>query len=48
MSQNICYFDYNATHPPFADILSTACIDYSIHYYNPSGAGRFSMQRQGL
>ncbi|HMV77928.1 MAG TPA: aminotransferase class V-fold PLP-dependent enzyme [Leptospiraceae bacterium] len=48
ISQNICYFDYNATHPPFADILSTACIDYSIHYYNPSGAGRFSMQRQGL
>lgn len=47
-SENLCYFDYNATHPPFADILSSACIDYSIRYFNPSGAGRYSLERQGL
>ncbi|MDV6237116.1 aminotransferase class V-fold PLP-dependent enzyme [Leptospira ellisii] len=47
MSKKIRYFDYNATHPPFAEILLSAQKDYVEDFYNPSGATRFSLARQG-
>jgi cysteine desulfurase len=42
----IYYFDYNATHPPFQEILKDCLEDYSSNYFNPSGATRFSLSRQ--
>ncbi|TGK38657.1 aminotransferase class V-fold PLP-dependent enzyme [Leptospira gomenensis] len=47
MSKKIRYFDYNATHPPFAEILLSLQKDYFEDFYNPSGATRFSLARQG-
>ncbi|MBM9575679.1 aminotransferase class V-fold PLP-dependent enzyme [Leptospira sp. 201903070] len=47
MSKKIRYFDYNATHPPFADVLVEIQKDYLRDFYNPSGATRFSLARQG-
>ncbi|MBM9501545.1 aminotransferase class V-fold PLP-dependent enzyme [Leptospira sp. 201903071] len=47
MSKKIHYFDYNATHPPFADVLVEVQNDYLNDFYNPSGATRFSLARQG-
>lgn len=44
----ICYFDYNATHPPFTKIVLEAYNEYSTHFYNPSGATRFSLSRQSV
>ena len=45
-SKEIRYFDYNATHPPFIDILQKNLSIYNQQYFNPSGAGRFSLSRQ--
>ncbi|AXR65315.1 cysteine desulfurase family protein [Leptospira mayottensis] len=47
MSKKIRYFDYNATHPPFSDVLVEIQKDYFEDFYNPSGATRFSLARQG-
>ncbi|WP_078129326.1 cysteine desulfurase family protein [Leptospira alexanderi] len=47
MSKKIRYFDYNATHPPFQDVLLEVQKDYLSDFYNPSGATRFSLARQG-
>ncbi|MCH1910968.1 aminotransferase class V-fold PLP-dependent enzyme [Leptospira noguchii] len=47
MSKKIRYFDYNATHPPFTDVLVKIQNDYFSDFYNPSGATRFSLARQG-
>ncbi|EMF81318.1 aminotransferase, class V [Leptospira weilii serovar Topaz str. LT2116] len=47
MSKKIRYFDYNATHPPFQDVLLEVQKDYFSDFYNPSGATRFSLARQG-
>ncbi|XDD48780.1 cysteine desulfurase family protein [Leptospira sp. WS92.C1] len=47
MSKKIRYFDYNATHPPFQDVLVEIQNDYFSDFYNPSGATRFSLARQG-
>lgn len=47
-NKEISYFDYNATHPPFADIISKAYEDYTQNFFNPSGATRFSLSRQSL
>lgn len=47
MSKKIRYFDYNATHPPFDDVLAEIQKDYFSEFYNPSGATRFSLARQG-
>lgn len=40
------YLDYNATHPPFREILENNLNSYIHNFYNPSGATRFSLQRQ--
>ena len=45
-SSAIKYFDYNATHPPFPEILQKNLSLYLKAYYNPSGASRFSLDRQ--
>ncbi|MCW7493080.1 aminotransferase class V-fold PLP-dependent enzyme [Leptospira sp. 2 VSF19] len=47
LTNDIKYFDYNATHPPFAEILETCLADYLSGYYNPSGITRFSLKNQG-
>ncbi|EQA62664.1 cysteine desulfurase family protein [Leptospira alexanderi] len=47
MSKKIRYFDYNATHPPFQEVLLEVQKDYLSDFYNPSGATRFSLARQG-
>ncbi|EMY79138.1 aminotransferase, class V [Leptospira weilii serovar Ranarum str. ICFT] len=47
MSKKIRYFDYNATHPPFSEVLVKIQNDYFEDFYNPSGATRFSLARQG-
>lgn len=44
--QKIYYFDYNATHPPFAEILRKNLDFYINNFYNPSGASRFSLAVQ--
>jgi len=44
----VSYFDYNATHPPFTKIVSEAYTEYSVNFYNPSGATRFSLSRQSI
>jgi cysteine desulfurase len=41
------YFDYNATHPPFKEILLESIEKYSDSYFNPSGPTRFSLSKQG-
>jgi cysteine desulfurase len=46
MSSNISYFDYNATHPPFKEVLESNYQKYLVEYYNPSGSSRFSLKRQ--
>ncbi|MCZ8343334.1 MAG: aminotransferase class V-fold PLP-dependent enzyme [Leptospira sp.] len=47
-SQNkVYYFDYNATHPPIAEILKLNLEDYLSEYYNPSGSTRYSLRNQG-
>lgn len=46
MSSKISYFDYNATHPPFKEILESNFQKYLEEYYNPSGSSRFSLKRQ--
>lgn len=48
MDKKVYYFDYNATHPPFKDILFGTTREYSENFFNPSGATRFSLQRQGV
>lgn len=45
---SLAYFDYNATHPPFQEILSKALKNYTENFYNPSGPTRFSLSRQSL
>lgn len=47
LTNDIKYFDYNATHPPFAEILETCLADYLSGFYNPSGITRFSLKNQG-
>ncbi len=44
----ILYFDYNATHPPFTEIVVEVYKEYAQNYFNPSGATRFSLSRQSL
>ncbi|TGN18169.1 cysteine desulfurase family protein [Leptospira idonii] len=43
----ISYFDYNATHPPFSELLELSLKEYLTDFYNPSGATRFSLRNQG-
>lgn len=45
-SKPVKYFDYNATHPPFPEILDKNLKNYFQFYFNPSGASRFSLDRQ--
>ena len=45
-SSAIKYFDYNATHPPLSQILEKNLGLYLKSYFNPSGASRFSLDRQ--
>ena len=47
-SNDILYFYYNATHPPFTEILLEAYKEYSQNFFNPSGATRFSLSRQSV
>ncbi|TGN03852.1 cysteine desulfurase family protein [Leptospira bandrabouensis] len=47
LTNEIKYFDYNATHPPIAEILETCLADYLSGFYNPSGITRFSLKNQG-
>ncbi|MCG6145041.1 cysteine desulfurase family protein [Leptospira bandrabouensis] len=47
LTNEIKYFDYNATHPPFAEVLETCLADYLSGFYNPSGITRFSLKNQG-
>ena len=42
------YFDYNATHPPFKEILLNCTEHYLKDFYNPSGPTRYSLSKQGL
>lgn len=46
LTNEIKYFDYNATHPPFAEVLETCLADYLSGFYNPSGITRFSLKNQ--
>jgi cysteine desulfurase len=41
------YFDYNATHPPIPEVITESNEEYLKHFYNPSGATRFSLGNQG-
>jgi cysteine desulfurase len=43
---NLYYFDYNSTHPPFAEVLRSSLDGYLENFCNPSGPTRFSLQRQ--
>lgn len=47
LTNDLKYFDYNATHPPFPEILETCLADYLEGFYNPSGITRFSLKNQG-
>ncbi|EMY69359.1 cysteine desulfurase family protein [Leptospira vanthielii] len=47
LTNDIKYFDYNATHPPFPEILETCLAEYLEGYFNPSGITRFSLKNQG-
>jgi cysteine desulfurase len=42
------YFDYNATHPPFKEILLNCTEKYLKDFYNPSGPTRYSLSKQGV
>lgn len=46
MSSDIFYFDYNATHPPFKDVIEKNYTQYLEKFYNPSGISRYSLNRQ--
>lgn len=48
MSSFVKYFDYNATHPPFAEVLRANLEKYIEEYYNPSGSSRYSLRRQSV
>jgi len=41
------YLDYNATHPPFVDLVNKAYEEYQNEFFNPSGISRFSNLNQG-
>lgn len=43
----VLYFDYNATHPPFPEILKEKLDEYLEDFYNPSGSTRYSLKNQG-
>ncbi len=45
---SLVYFDYNATHPPFQNILDRSLKNYSENFYNPSGPTRYSLSKQAL
>ncbi|TGL90154.1 aminotransferase class V-fold PLP-dependent enzyme [Leptospira congkakensis] len=47
LTNEIKYFDYNATHPPFAEILESCLATYLSGFYNPSGITRYSLKNQG-
>lgn len=47
LTNEIKYFDYNATHPPFAEILESCLATYLSEFYNPSGITRYSLKNQG-
>ncbi|MCW7482217.1 cysteine desulfurase family protein [Leptospira kanakyensis] len=47
LKNDIKYFDYNATHPPFAEILESCLATYLSGFYNPSGITRYSLNNQG-
>ncbi|PJZ86380.1 cysteine desulfurase family protein [Leptospira harrisiae] len=47
LTNEIKYFDYNATHPPFAEILESCLATYLREFYNPSGITRYSLKNQG-
>ncbi|PJZ45592.1 cysteine desulfurase family protein [Leptospira brenneri] len=47
LPNDIKYFDYNATHPPFSEILETCLASYLSGFYNPSGITRYSLKNQG-
>ncbi|TGL17042.1 aminotransferase class V-fold PLP-dependent enzyme [Leptospira yanagawae] len=47
LTNDIKYFDYNATHPPYTEILKSCLEEYLQNYYNPSGITRYSLQNQG-
>lgn len=47
LTNDLKYFDYNATHPPFPEILETCLADYLEGFYNPSGITRYSLKNQG-
>ncbi len=44
----LIYLDYNATHPPFEDVLRQNLDEYILEFYNPSGASRYSLRRQAV
>ncbi|MBW7857169.1 MAG: aminotransferase class V-fold PLP-dependent enzyme [Leptonema sp. (in: Bacteria)] len=44
---NSMYLDYNATHPPFIDILESCIHDYIDNYANSSGISYLSQKNQG-
>jgi cysteine desulfurase len=46
-TNEIKYFDYNATHPPYHEILESCLEEYFDSFYNPSGITRFSLKNQG-
>lgn len=46
-TNDIKYFDYNATHPPYPEILESSLEDYLENFYNPSGITRYSLKNQG-
>lgn len=48
MSSSILYFDYNATHPPFREILQKNSENYLQNFFNPSGLSRYSLGRQAI
>ncbi|XDD45152.1 cysteine desulfurase family protein [Leptospira sp. WS39.C2] len=47
LTNDIKYFDYNATHPPYQEILESCLSDYIENFYNPSGITRYSLKNQG-
>lgn len=46
-TESVVYLDYNATHPPFPQILEENFKNYSRSFFNPSGITRFSLRNQG-
>jgi cysteine desulfurase len=40
------YLDYNATHPPFLDVLQKSVVDYGSNFANPSGISYPSQKNQ--